>query len=403
MQKRERILAIILSAAVAVYLVPMIYQSLFTGPLATLKTDAGYWDNQVAEKEAQIDAILRAKRQMKEWGSRSLPPDPLTAQRLYQQWLTDLAVSSGLSDAKITPERISNSGTFYAPVRVGLECKATYEQLCTFLHSFQRAGVLHRIRSLKAVRNAAGKDSPLDVTLTAEGLSLPNAVERKEMFARTELAGELSSGGTELTVTASDGFPQSVPFTVRVDDELLNVSEVSGTSWSVTRAADNSTAAEHAAGAAVELVPVNPEMRDVELEDHKTLLAFNPFVKAAKSQEPDEPQVATDETAKSTRLVGYFAEDDNERAVLYDSSSKKQTLLFVGSDISVGEIRGKVIDLEPTYVLLRIDEETFRLNTGDIVSAMKKTTASAESVPKSTGADNSEPAATPQESAAESS
>lgn len=76
----------------------------------------------------------------------------------------------------------------------------------------------------------------------------------------TTLAGDVLAGDVSLTVTDALGFPSSSasgPFKVLIDTEEISVSAGYGTTtWSsLTRGEDGTTAADHAAGTAVYLVP----------------------------------------------------------------------------------------------------------------------------------------------------
>lgn len=69
--------------------------------------------------------------------------------------------------------------------------------------------------------------------------------------AETTLGASLNNSATSLTVASSTGFPSGGDFTIRIDDEFLLVTAVSGTTWTVTRAQEGSSAASHSNGAAV--------------------------------------------------------------------------------------------------------------------------------------------------------
>jgi hypothetical protein len=69
--------------------------------------------------------------------------------------------------------------------------------------------------------------------------------------AATTLAAAITTtNGTSLTVTSSATFP-AAPFRVVIDTELMLVTVVSGTTWTVTRGVESTTAATHASGTAV--------------------------------------------------------------------------------------------------------------------------------------------------------
>ena len=70
-------------------------------------------------------------------------------------------------------------------------------------------------------------------------------------FAETTLAAAITdTTGTSITVTSSASFP-SAPFIIGIDTECLLVTNVSGTTWTVTRGYESSTAATHSNGASI--------------------------------------------------------------------------------------------------------------------------------------------------------
>jgi hypothetical protein len=66
---------------------------------------------------------------------------------------------------------------------------------------------------------------------------------------RTILSSALDDAATSIVVASTDGFPVSTPFGVRVDNELLNVTGIAGTSWCVIRGVGGTKAAAHTKGA----------------------------------------------------------------------------------------------------------------------------------------------------------
>lgn len=82
------------------------------------------------------------------------------------------------------------------------------------------------------------------------------AEQLRDFLAITSLNGGISSGALTLTVNSAANFPTSGTFDIRIDDELLTVTSVSGSIFTVTRAAGTpaTTAATHAANAVVRQV-----------------------------------------------------------------------------------------------------------------------------------------------------
>jgi hypothetical protein len=70
----------------------------------------------------------------------------------------------------------------------------------------------------------------------------------------TTLAVPLSASGTSLTVAGTIGFPPTVPFSIVIDGEVMNVTAGAGTkNWTVSRGAAGTKAVAHNAGAPVTL------------------------------------------------------------------------------------------------------------------------------------------------------
>lgn len=73
---------------------------------------------------------------------------------------------------------------------------------------------------------------------------------------RTTLSSSISNSATSITVAAVTGFPTSYPYTLVIDEgistqEIVEVTAGSGTTLTVTRGVDGSTAVAHSSGAAV--------------------------------------------------------------------------------------------------------------------------------------------------------
>lgn len=278
MQQREKILFIVFLVSIAIWQGSRWIDASFLQPLREKQQELYLAQERVQSREKQEEELLQASRSLADWRARSLPPEPLDAQRLYQQWLTDLAQLSGLSGLKVTPERRVAKGKTYVAVQVALSGQATYPQLSRFLYHFQRADLAHRVVHLRVESPATEGNPLLNVSLTAEGLAVQGAKNRARLFPQARLAAPIDAKAASISVVDQAEFSQSVPFDVRIDGELLTVREQSGNRWTVTRGAEATAAAPHAAGAAVELFPRLQTAR-VSLEEVERLMARSPFVK----------------------------------------------------------------------------------------------------------------------------
>lgn len=104
MKHREKILLALFVSAIVVWRGLPMLRAMVLGRLdndvrrlAVLKsTKTG-----IDDKEFKLQI---SQRKMAEWLEQSLPPEPVEAQRLYQEWLTDLAEAAGIANIRVTPE-----------------------------------------------------------------------------------------------------------------------------------------------------------------------------------------------------------------------------------------------------------------------------------------------------------
>lgn len=339
----------------------------------------------VAKYEKEQDdelQIIRAQGRINTWKNRSLPPDAVAAQRLYVAWLTDLAQQCGLKSPKLTPDRRVTPNKVYVAVRVTVEATATFEQICNFVYRFRRTDLLHRIADLTIEAEDSSASTPLTIKMVAEGLSLKDAPPRQTLFPTTELTAAVQPSDTRITVVKQEGFPAKGEFFARLGSEIVTVQEIKDDSWTVARAADGTTASEHPKGAMVELLPVHPEMKDRKLEDIRALASQNPFAKPEKPKPPESPPRREepkpvvnleDPAAKTTKLISVTARGDEWQVCFYDPApADKKTIVKEGSSFSVAGIDGTLAAVHTGYVLMKVKEETWRLELGKEVASMQK-------------------------------
>jgi hypothetical protein len=73
-------------------------------------------------------------------------------------------------------------------------------------------------------------------------------VEKFTNFARSSVVSDITAGATTLVVEYATNFPTSGDFRLRCGNELMLCTGVSGTTFTVTRGVEGTTAAAHAAG-----------------------------------------------------------------------------------------------------------------------------------------------------------
>lgn len=102
--------------------------------------------------------------------------------------------------------------------------------------------------------------------------------------AQTTLNGAIASGATSLVVVDDETFPTLAPFRIRIEDEIIIVGAIVGTTFSsLTRGAEGTIAADHATGMVVEhvltagslLAAVNDRLPYVKIEEVELSAAGN--------------------------------------------------------------------------------------------------------------------------------
>ena len=319
MQRREQIILGVLLATVVIWQGGGWVASAIFEPFQTRSETLARLKKSVKEKEDQELMLVRAKKSLADAKLISLPPDAgkskrpgaLNAQRLYLEWVTDLAQLCEIEDPKVTPDQRMLRGNDFVSVAVKLEMDARYEQLVRFLDLFYRTNLLHRITSLHVTTKEFEGDPFLKVTLQAEGLALVDAPPRRTLFPQTTLAAPLSEDDTTLQVAELEGFPKKPGFRIQIKNEFLNVTEIEGQNWTVVRGVNRTTPASQSPGTQIELVPLKPDQPDRTLEEFAELIATNIFVKPAPPYKlklgpvADKPFVRTKPIEFTIAALGY--------------------------------------------------------------------------------------------------
>lgn len=366
MQRREKILSIALLTALLIAMMgwwglPLL-RGVFLGPLEERWSQIDRLETQKKRLEVDELKVIQSMKQMRAWREHSLPPDPLEAQGLYMEWLTDLAQRAQIGALHVIPEQREGGGNAFKVVSITLKGEATFEQLVKFLYDFQRADLLHRLAALK-IDSPKNPGGPLTVTMTAEGLCLQSVPPRDRLLAHSQLAASLPRSFDTLKVVSGKEFPSEPGFNVQIDNEILAVTKIAGDDWTVKRAVEGTTADRHKEKADVELFPVRADRMKPSLEERKKELANHPFARAI---------IAVDETARQTRLMGSVTSEKDPVAWLYNASNRSRTEVRKGTAISIGDIRGTVVAVEPTCIRIERNGAVWQVNMGRNLQSMRR-------------------------------
>lgn len=292
-------------------------------------------------------ALERAKLMLKNISAISLPPDPgkskqptaLNAQRLYVEWLTDIAELCGFDDPKVLPGNLVTKGKVYISVGAKVEANARYEQLVKFLDVFYRTSLAQRISALNVTTKVFEGDPVLTIKLDAEGLVMLDTPSRRTLFPQTMLAEPISEDGKLLQVVDGNDFPNEPGFRVLLKSEFLQVTEIHDDNfWAVERGIEQTQPAASTEGAFVDLVRMKPGQTDRTMEELRQLVIRDIFMK------PSPPyKVKWGTLAERTVLRGKSL-DFTIPVLGYDSSKGKPEFSLVESPVPGLKIdkKGKV-------------------------------------------------------------
>lgn len=376
MNRREKILALVAACVIIGWLgLPQLH-SIFLAPIEDKQIELDLVTEKLAVTTQTVAEIQQATLLMKQWRGRSLPPNPLDAQRHYQDWLTDLAQLVGFEELKVTPARIVPQGNAFTGVQVLLEGKARMTHVGELLYHFYRIDLPQRIVSMNIDCPEAEGDPMLTVLLTAEGLSIQGAPRREYLFPTASLSDSFTSSasGHQIEVGDEGKFPSGVPLRIRIGNEYLTVLEREGSSWTVEGGRDATSAVAHAAGDTIELAPVWPEYADFTLEDFRALVGSSPFVKPPPAEKPKgkEEVVRQDDAVKDTYLAASILTSGEPTAWLYRRSKSERTVIRKQSQLDIGELHAVVLDIQRDHVVIQHDDASWRLSMGDSLSTMQK-------------------------------
>jgi hypothetical protein len=178
MKPREKLLAIVVGAFVALFLLNTGYQQI-SSAFERRQVKIDEFKKKVADKELTLRKGANATRRIAEWQKISLPSDPELARPLYHQWLLELVDGVDLNSAVVNSPAtlVKNAAYEKFDFSVKAECDVSLKQLVDFLYEFYSVNQLHRIRQLSLKPKQDGK--LLDVTIDIEALVIPGA-DRKD-------------------------------------------------------------------------------------------------------------------------------------------------------------------------------------------------------------------------------
>jgi hypothetical protein len=143
-----------------------------------LEAERALIDVQTAEFRGQ-----KARKQLNQWLSQSLPRNREIAESLYQDWLRTQLTEAGLEIAQLSDKSSNNRNPQFGELAIEIRATGAMEKVADFLYRFYASPHLHRISSATLTAEDGGKK--LSLTATANALILPD-VRRTDKLAEGE-------------------------------------------------------------------------------------------------------------------------------------------------------------------------------------------------------------------------
>jgi hypothetical protein len=198
MQQRERMLAIGLGSVVLLIVLYWgfgRYRTMFTSRESLLETRR----REVSQLDTKLAKINRDMARRRELEKRSLPSAVYEAERLYQEWLVNIA--GRLTGPNVTTRDVRTRSKGYEALGFRVSGEGTLEQITQVLHDFYSANHLHQVTMLNIDPQEKTKTLKLDMHVDA--LILPG-VKRTNTLT-TEPGDNLALEGFEPYKTAIVG------------------------------------------------------------------------------------------------------------------------------------------------------------------------------------------------------
>jgi hypothetical protein len=320
MKKREKMLLAGLVGILVLWQGGVMVNKFIFAPVAERHEDIAAREKRVFGKKRELSLSDDAARKLKDWKKRSLPPDPVVATSLYQNWLIDLTAKAKLTNPTVTPNKFMQPrGDTYSVISATIKAQGTLERLCDFLYEFRRSGLLHRVSRMSLSTDEHKGDPKLDIELTVEGLALKDAPARSTLFS---------------------------------DDKVAEL-------------------------------PTDKPLRDRKtysqlLSKNLFVRGYNGPPGKPKPTGPTTPAAPKDDPREFVFLVGSVSTGGGFEAMLYDRATNETRQLARGSDFSVAGVEGQVVSVGVDHITFKMKGQEWRLDLGDSLAQIRRLSAAAK-------------------------
>lgn len=264
--------------------------------------------------EADHMKLLVARDQIERARAAGLPHKTTDAQRLYQTWITNLGDQCGFAAMQVVPGRTEVRRDQYLTVNVDVTAETDLKGLSRFLFLFENADLTHRISGLE-IRSSGAQGNPrMEVSFTAEGMSVAGSPDRSDIFPRSSVSEPASAETTEVVIADAADFDRPTPYPAQLGREMVRVVSVDKTNNRLVleRGQQGTTAVAHNPGDIVQMFPIAVTRRDADFDAYQEFLAASPFTKPAPAR-VFRPRIAsiTDKTVAPGEAVAMTAKGED--------------------------------------------------------------------------------------------
>jgi hypothetical protein len=391
MNRRERILTIVVAAMVLIVGVNWLVKSVRNGfetrnrRLSSLASELqGKTDQQLLG--AQSDVALA------EYRKRSLPSNDERAIAEYQAWLRECITSAGVSSQVVDYTTTQSVGKLYKLHAFTVSARGNLQQLTQFLHSLHSRHYLQRMRTLSL--QPTDKPGELQMQLAIDGLALLSALPDQPAPPKLGPRGERSY--TELLTVIGNRNMFSEANRAPAFSGEATPKAIMGRNALIEAGFkdpdEGQTLTYSMEGAPAEM-RINPQTGAIEWEpkevgEFKVLISAHDsglpqqsakqelVIKVEPPPPPEQPAAASPEfdDAKQARLTGLINARGQWRAWINVPTKSKLWKLSVGDELKIGTVSGTITEVNDRFVEVDSGGERWTLTVGQTVGEARAST-----------------------------
>lgn len=398
MSQREKFLAIAVGSVVGLVGVQFIYNSLRSG-IVTKQNQLAVLEQKIEGHEKKITDCQLSLKRMVDLKPKSLPKNAETAKNQYADWLYELAQKAGVQKREVLPQAAAGlKSDGFTTHRWVLSGEVRLDNLIKLLHGYYDRDYLQRIRGLK-ITQLPNNPEIAKIALTTEAIALTSA----DLKQAPSLA---SSGRVSGSV---DDYLKAIleknPFTPPNKAPKFNLADSLDVPRGVDYALDlKATDPENRHKIKYTLVSDKPSglnfdesgkinWKPTENGKYELVIeAIDDGLPAAKTQqkvvlkvidppavEPPkvEPQFDVASQSYVSAVLGAVRGGEERSEVWIRSKTDNKSFIAVkGDDISVGSIKGKIVDVNVKEQFAEVETDgrrwTVSMNDASIQAAYKR-------------------------------